>query len=270
MGGAGSADISFLGMGLALASVLMSLVIYRITRVGLERELLLSVARMAIQLGLVGIYITALFELNHPALNIAYIFVMVAVANYSVLRNAGLISTFFFYTFPALLLAVGSILAYFFVFVYRPEPLYDATYLIPVAGMLLGNSMNRTIVTMERFYNAVKRGSDRYDALLAMGGTVREAAAPVLPEAYRAGLAPALANMATMGLAFLPGMMTGQLLGGSAPLVAVKYQITIVLAIFVSTDVASLLCITFSMRRGFDEFGFLREDVFKPSRRKKK
>lgn len=262
----GSADISIFGMGMALASVLISLLVYRVTRVGLEKELLISVARMALQLGLVGLYITALFELNHPALNLAYLFVMVAVANYSVLRNAGLISTLFVYTFPALLLAVGSILAYFFVFVFRPEPLYDAAYLIPIAGMLLGNSMNRTIVTMERFYNALKSGGDRYDTLLAMGATVQEAAAPFLRQAYRAGLAPALANMATMGIAFLPGMMTGQLLGGSAPLVAVKYQITIVLAIFVSTDVASLLCISFSMRRGFDELGFLREDIFKARR----
>jgi len=265
----GAGDISYLGMGAALASVLLSLAVYRITRVGLERELLVSVFRMTAQLGLVGMYITFIFKLNHPAVTIAYLFLMVAVANYSVLRNAGLISALFAYTFPALLIAVVSVLGYFFVFVYRPKPLYDAVYLIPVAGMLLGNSMNRTIVTMERFYHAVQQGRDRYAALIAMGATVREAAAPFLKEAYRAGLAPALANMATMGIAFLPGMMTGQLLGGSAPLVAVKYQITIVLAIFVSTDLASLLCITFSMRRGFDPFGFLRADIFKQKGRRR-
>jgi putative ABC transport system permease protein len=250
-------------MGAALGAVLLSLLVYRITRVGLERELLLSVSRMTVQLGLVGLYISVLFELNHPALNIGYVLLMIAVANYSVLRNAGLVSILFVYTFPALLFAVFGMLGYFFLFVFRPTPLYDAPTLIPVAGMLLGNSMNRTIVTMERFYNAVQRGRERYASLIAMGATVREAAAPFLRDAYRAGLSPALANMATMGIAFLPGMMTGQLIGGSSPMVAVKYQIAIVLAIFVTTDLASLLCITFSMRRGFDRYGFLRGDVFK-------
>jgi putative ABC transport system permease protein len=259
----GANDIPILGMALALASVLASLVVYRITRVGLEKELLISVGRMTLQLAVVGVYITFIFELNHPAVNIGYIFLMVGVANYSLLRNAGMVTKMFRYTFPALLLAVFSVIAYFFVFVFRPTPLYEAAYLIPVAGMLLGNSMNRTIVTMERFYNAVKRGEERYAALLAMGATLREATAPFLKEAYRAGLAPSLANMAAMGIAFLPGMMTGQILGGSSPTVAVKYQIAIVLAIFVSTDIASILCITFSMRRGFDRFGFLRNDIFK-------
>jgi putative ABC transport system permease protein len=259
----GAADISFVGMGFALASVVLSLFVYRVTRVGLEKELLLSVVRMTVQLGLVGLYITLLFDLNHPAVNFAYLLVMIAAANYSVLRNAGLISSMFLYTFPAMLLAVGFVIAYFFAFIYKPEPFYDAPYLIPITGMLLGNSMNRTIVTMERFYSAVDRNSERFAGLIAMGATLREATAPFMREAYLAGLAPALANMANMGIAFLPGMMTGQILGGSSPLVAVKYQITIVLAIYVSTDLASVLCITFSMRRGFDRYGFLRKDIFK-------
>ena len=261
--GAGATDISNIGMALALLSIIVSLIVYRITRVGLEKTLLVSVFRMTVQLFLVGIYITFIFELNHPVLNIVYLFFMVAVANFAVLRNAGLVLGMFRYTFPALLFAVLSVIAYFFVFIYRPMPLYDAAYLIPVAGMILGNSMNRTIVTMERFYNAVKRSEQRYISLLAMGATTREATAPFIKEAYRVGLGPALANMATMGIAFLPGMMTGQILGGSSPLVAVKYQITIILAIFVATDLASILSISFSARRGFDEYGFLRPDVFK-------
>jgi putative ABC transport system permease protein len=262
----GAADISYLEMGFALAAVLASLAIYRITRVGLEKELLVSVVRMTVQLGLVGVYITLLFKLNHPVVNIGYVLLMVAVANYAVLRNAGLVLSMFIYTFPAMLLAVGAVIGYFFVFIYHPRPLYDAPYLIPIAGMLLGNSMNRSIVTVERFYSAVRQNSERFASLIAMGATLREATQPFVREAYRAGLSPALANMATMGLAFLPGMMTGQILGGSSPLVAVKYQITIVIAIYVATDLASVLCISLSMRRGFDRFGFLNSDVFKVKR----
>jgi putative ABC transport system permease protein len=253
-------------MVFALASVAASLAVYRITKVGLEKELLLSVSRMAVQLLLVGLYLTALFDLNHPAVNIAYILFMTAVANFAVLRNSGMKADMFIYTFPALALAVTAVSAYYMILVFRPVPIYDARHLIPITGMILGNSMNRTIVTLERFYHSVRRHSEGYAASIAMGATVREAAAAHLRIAYRAGLAPAVANMAAMGLASLPGMMTGQILGGSSPLTAVQYQIAIILAIYLATDLAGLLCVTFSMRRGFDDFGFLRNDIFKKAK----
>jgi putative ABC transport system permease protein len=166
-------------------------------------------------------------------------------------------------------LAVASVTVYYMVLVFRPTPLYDARHLIPITGMILGNSMNRVIVTLERFYSSVRQHSEGYAASIAMGATVREAAASHLRAAYRAGLSPALANMATIGLASLPGMMTGQILGGSEPMTAVQYQIAIVLAIYLATDLAGLLCVTFSMRRGFDEYGFLRLDIFKPKKSKR-
>jgi putative ABC transport system permease protein len=259
----GTKDISTIGLVIAFSSVAVSLVVYRVTRVGLYRELLVSMGRMSVQLALVGLYLTALFELNHPLLTIGYLLLMVAAANYSVLRNSGLRGRFFAYTFPALLISIGAVLAFFIALVYAPSPLYDARYLIPIAGMLLGNSMNRTIITTERFYSSVKQDPDGLAALLTCGATTREATAPYLRIAYRAGVSPALANLATMGIVSLPGMMTGQILGGSSPLVAIEYQITIILAIFVATDLAALLCIFLSMRRGFDDFGFLRTDIFK-------
>ena len=260
----GTADISHFGMGLALISVLISLAVYRLIGVGLYKELLVSVGRMSIQLGLVGLYLTGLFKLNHPAVNLGYILLMIAAANLSVLRHSGLRLVMFTYTFPAFLIAIGAVLGYFIPLVYGPDPIYEARYLIPIAGMLLGNSMKRTVITLERFYSSLKQDEDGYAALIVMGATVREAAASYLRVAYRAGLSPALANLATMGVVSLPGMMTGQILGGSAPALAIKYQITIVLAIFVATDLASLLCVVFSMRRGFDTFGYLQPDVFKP------
>ncbi len=264
----GATDISMWGLVFACVSVLFSLAIYRVTRVGLEKELLLSASRMAVQLLLVGLYLTALFNLNNPFVNIGYIFLMTAVASFSVLRNSGMRLEMFRYMFPALLIAVTFTASYYMVLVFHPEPLYDARHLIPITGMILGNSMNRTIVTMERFYSSVRQNGDSYAAAVAMGASCREAAAPHLRVAYRAGLGPAIANMATMGLASLPGMMTGQILGGSSPFTAVKYQIAIILAIYLATDVAGLLSVTFSMKRGFDEFGFLRDDILKQAKAK--
>jgi putative ABC transport system permease protein len=259
----GASDIAWHGMLAAYAVLIVSLLLLRITRVRLARELLVAVARMSLQLYLVGFYLSALFELNSPLVNVAWVLVMVAAANLSLLRGSGLSLRLFFVTYPALLLAVGLVLAYFMLLVFTPDPVLDARYVIPVAGMLLGNSMNRAIITLERFYSDIRADQAGYVSLVAMGATLREATAPYLATAYRAGLAPSLANTANIGLVFLPGMMTGQILGGSEPMTAIEYQIAIILAIFVTTELASLLAIRFSMIRGFGDLGFLDPSVFR-------
>ena len=247
----------------AYGVLVVSLFLSILLKIRLYRELLISVARMSVQLALVGYYLTILFEWNNPFLNVAWVVLMTAVANYSLLRSSGMKLALFFYTFPALLIAVSGVLAYYIILVFSPQPLFDARYVIPVGGMILGNSMNRTIITLERFYSAIRSDTEGFASVLSIGGTVHEASAPYLRTAYLAGLSPQLASMATMGLVSLPGMMTGQILGGSSPLVAIKYQIAIIVAIFVSTELAGYLTVRFSMVRGFDDMGFLKTDIFK-------
>ena len=258
-----ASDIGYLAMAAAYGAIAVSLVLWAVLRIRLYRDLLVAVVRMSVQLALVGYYLTALFELNNPFVNVGWVVAMTAVANLSLLRGSGLRMSLFPYTFPALLLAVAAVLAYYIFLVFTPDPIFDARYVIPVGGMVLGNSMNRTIVTLERFYRDIRRDSEGYAAFLTIGATVHEACAPYMRTAYRAGLAPQLASIATMGLVALPGMMTGQILGGSSPLVAIKYQVAIIIAIFASTELASFFTVKLSMLRGFDDLGFLRTDIFK-------
>ena len=257
----GARDIDHWGLILAFVPVLLSLVVLGLLGIRRKRELLVSIARMGVQLWLVGLYLTYLFTWNHIAVTAGYILLMLAVANVSVLRGSGLRLQLFAYTLPALFVAIAATLAYYTVFVFVPDPLYDARYLIPIAGMLLGNCMRRTIVTLERFYRSIRNDPEGYAALLTMGATVPEASMPYLRDAYAAGIGPVLASIATMGLVSLPGMMTGQILGGSPPDVAIKYQIVIMLAIFIATEIATLLSIFLSLRRSFDAYGFFRPEV---------
>jgi UDP-glucose/iron transport system permease protein len=258
-----SKDITVIGMVFAYVVIFGSILLFRLMRINLITELLLGVARMGVQLALVGAYLTVLFKYNNLFVNIAYIFLMLCVANYSLLKNSGLRLELFSHTLPALVIGIGFTLTFFTLLVFTPEPLYEAKYMIPIAGMLLGNSMNRTIVTLERFYTMVKKDYEGYASFITMGATVEEAMMPYMRTAYKAGVAPYLANMATMGIVSLPGMMTGQILGGASPMVAIKYQIAIILAIYVATELSTLLVIFFSLRRGFDRFGFLRMSIFK-------
>ena len=256
-------DVSLVGMILAFAIIFGSLPVFRRLQLKVARELFVSIARMTVQLTLVGFYLTVIFKYNNPWVNVGYVLLMLGAANFSLLRSSGMKLELFSHTLPALAIGIFFSLTYYTTLVFSPDPLLDARYLIPVSGMLLGNSMNRSIITMERFYSAIKKDHEGYASLVTMGATVQEATMPYVRSAYKAGLSPSLANMATMGLVFLPGMMTGQILGGASPMTAVKYQIAIMLAIFVATEISTLLVIYFSMRKGFDAYGFLNAGVFK-------
>lgn len=96
---------------------------------------------------------------------------------------------------------------------------------------------------------------------LLLGTSRWEAVEPYLREAVRASINPTVAGMATMGLVSLPGMMTGQILGGGEPWVAVKYQIAIMLCIFTSTTLTAILSLKFSLNIAFDDFDIVRDDI---------
>ncbi len=262
----GAADISNGGMILAFSALIIPFAIFMILGIDLYKETLISVIRMSVQLFLVGFYLTVIFDYNSPFINCGYILLMLCAASYSLIRNSGLKMTMFSHVFPALLIAITTVLLFYSFAVFENDPFYDAPYFVPVAGMLLGNSMSRTIVTLERFYSSIKSDNDGFTASVIMGGSITEASRPYLRTAYKAGILPYLAGVATTGIVALPGMMTGQMLGGTVPSIAVKYQIAILLAILAATELSTILTIIFSLRKGFNAMGFLNEAIFKPKK----
>lgn len=256
-------EISTLGMIYAFASLGVSLLILTYFKINLRKDVIITFLRMTVQLLLVGFYLEALFSYNNPLLNIGYIVVMITAADYTILRNSGFTMKLFASTFPAYLISIGAVLIYYIVVVFSPPDVFDARFIIPISGMLLGNSMTRTVVTLDRFYDSIRKDSETYLSYLSMGATQREAMKPFFRQAYRAGMAPALATYSAIGLVSLPGMMTGQILGGSDPMTAVKYQIVIIMAIFAATEISTLLALFLSLRKGFDKNGFLNRGIFR-------
>jgi putative ABC transport system permease protein len=222
----------------------------------------LGLLRMTLQLGLIGVYLKTLFTLNNPWLNGLWILVMLVAADLAILRRAGLRRRLFFLsTFTAVTLSVLFSVAYLLLLVIRPPLFYDARYLVPLAGMILGNCLQGNVIGLERFYSALRKNENEYVTYLLLGASRREAVRPYFREAVKAAINPTVAGMATLGLVSLPGMMTGQILGGGEPWVAVKYQIAIMLCIFTSTTLAAILNLKLSLNIAFNEFDVLREEI---------
>jgi putative ABC transport system permease protein len=228
----------------------------------LSKDIGISILRMSIQLALVGIYLKMLFDLNHPWLNGLWILVMLLVADLSILRRAGLkLRYFVLATFVAIAFSILFSTAYLVVLVIQPAHYYDARYIVPLAGMILGNCLQGNVIALERFYSALRKNENEYATFLMLGASRWEAVRPYFREAVKAAINPTIAGMATMGLVSLPGMMTGQILGGSEPWLAVKYQIAIMICIFTSTTLACIINLRLSLNTAFNAFDVLRDEV---------
>ncbi len=158
-------------------------------------ETVLSIVRMTVQLLFIGFYLQFLFRWNHPVLNLAWIALMVLVADASIVRGCGLKARRFLVPLSvALAFGVLLPLLLFVAVIIRPDPLLDARYVIPIAGMILGNCLRADIVGIRSFYESIRRHEKAYLHTLASGASLREAILPFLREALRDALAPFFAR----------------------------------------------------------------------------
>ena len=115
--------------------------------------------------------------------------------------------------------------------------------------MILGNSMTSAALAGERLQGDLAARRDEVEARLALGFSGREAVQPLVRASLRAAMIPTVNGMMTVGLVQLPGMMTGQILAGSSPLVAIRYQIVVVFMLGVATALGSLMFVRLAVSR---------------------
>ncbi|WP_419834474.1 ABC transporter permease [Endozoicomonas atrinae] len=190
-----------------------------------------------------------------------WLLVMVTVANLHILTRAGISKRHLFWVSQFSLLAGVGIVLFGMILVVQPEPWYQTRYLIPLAGMLLGNCLTGNILVLERFYSAVGERYEQFMGDLLLGASLYEALQPFIRNALQAALSPIVATLTTLGVVALPGMMTGQILGGAEPVEAVIYQIMIMLGIASSMVICAVLNIVLSIRIAFDGYGLLNRSV---------
>lgn len=236
-------------------------------RLRLERPILVAATRSVLQLLLIGLILEWVFTAAHPAWIGLITLVMLAVAGYEVrarqkrpLRGAwgyGVgTGSMFVSSFGIALLAVTVILG--------TDPWYRPQYLIPLLGMLLGNTMTGIAVALDRLTETTWQQRATIEARLMLGETWATAIEGVRRDSLRAGLIPIVNAMSTAGVVSLPGMMTGQILAGAPPLEAAKYQILILFLIGAGTGLGATAAVHVAARRLFDQRERLRLDRLRP------
>ena len=260
----GTIDISILKLFISLGILLIPFAFLHYYKIPLIRSISYSVIRMGIQLLMIALYMEWIFDINNMWINILWVFLMIFVGVFTSIKRIGLKKKYF--VVPLTLSALSSVIivdAFFLGYVLKLDYIFDARYFIPITGMILGNSMNHNIVGLTTYFRGLSEKSELYYFLLTNTGNSMLTRRPFVKQAITMGLNPLIATMSVIGLISLPGMMTGQILGGSSPAIAIRYQIMIMLAIFVGCSITMFLSIVFSNKFIFDKYGNLKMDILK-------
>ena len=234
-------DLTLLDLALVYGLILLCAALVRL-RGGEVGGLLIAALRMGLQLFLVGYVLHLVFAFESAAPVLLVLLLMGAMAVHTVAgRVKERMPHFYKVVGSAMLLGCGGGTIYFCVLVIGPDPWYNPRYLIPLAGMIIGNAMTGASLAAERLSEEIRSRRDEIETALCLGATARQASLPAVRSAFNAALIPSINAMAAMGIVFLPGMMTGQILSGVEPMIAVKYQIAIMCVITGSVAVTSFL-----------------------------
>lgn len=246
--------LSYLDVSLAALLIVLNAIISLVLQLELEKKLALAAVRTVVQLFLVGFVLEWVFHLKRWYIVLALLAMMTVIAGRSAIgrserRYAGM-------TWDSVLsmwLSCWAVAAYAIFVVWRGlTPWYDPQTVIPLAGMILGNSLNGISLGLNRLTDELSTRRDQVELLLCLGATRWEAARGSLQQSLRTGMIPILNSMLIVGIVSLPGMMTGQILGGVSPIEAVKYQIVIMFLIAATNALGTLCVVLLAYRRLFN------------------
>jgi putative ABC transport system permease protein len=225
------------GVLVAIGRVLLAVALSWRLALGLERELVVTTVRAIVQLTVVGLLVTVVFE--HAGLAAGFVALMLAAAAITSSRRLHGIPRPLLPATAAIALGAATGLIPLLV-----SGAFDTTprELIPIAGILIGGAMAATSLTGRRLLDDLGTSVATIETRLALGASVQEALRPLALQATRGGLIPALDQTKTVGLVALPGTFVGLILGGADPADAARIQLTVLLALLGVEVVAGIAC----------------------------
>ena len=249
-------ELSIIDLMIAASLVVLLAVLSMRLQSNISRQLLIASVRTALQLALIGLVLKVLFENASLVWVTILAFIMLLIAGREVMvrqeyRFKGwrgyAMGTF------SMFLSSFTVTIFALIVILGDDPWYTPQYAIPLLGMLLGNTMNGIAIAMDRLTHTAWEQRQVIEARLMLGERWDDAISDYRRQAIRSGMIPIINAMAAAGVVSLPGMMTGQILAGAAPMDAVKYQILIMFLIAAGTGLGTLTAVGLGSKHVFDE-----------------
>ncbi|WP_018931422.1 ABC transporter permease [Gracilibacillus lacisalsi] len=235
--------------------IVILLAIVRWRKIPREKEIIIATLRMTIQLILVGYVLMFIFENEKMIYSIIVIIIMETFAVYNIYKRTKQTLSRELKKIIAVAMVSGTLFAflYFDFIVVQFSPWYDPRYFIPIAGMLIGNSMTGITLGVSSLVEGFSSRKKEVEAALMLGAPPNKASQGIVNHAFDSAILPTINSMVGMGIVFLPGMMTGVILSGAGPMDAIKYQIAIMLGITGSVSLSVILFLYFGYKTFFNK-----------------
>jgi putative ABC transport system permease protein len=232
----GALDIGGLELGIAASFVAAAGAVSVWNRLQLEKSLLIGSVRCVLQLTAMGYLLRVIFGLDSLLMVLGLFTAMVAFAARIVRGNVKEQQVPFVIPSFLIMLAIYAVISGMVTgVIVGAEPWWRPQYFIPLAGMVIGNSMTALSLSLDRLFSDLRSKREEVEMRLCLGATAEEASRHIIRDALKAGMMPSINSLTGVGIVFLPGMMTGQILAGSDPLLAIRYQIVVMFMIAAST-----------------------------------
>jgi putative ABC transport system permease protein len=202
--------------------VLIPLIISYRKKIGIEKELFFNSIRAFLQLTALGFILGFLFKIKNPLFYIPIVLIMLLYSSYIAKNRSDFSFKAAFYSLTLSTVIILCVLILLNIISLKPNEF------IPIAGMIIGNSLNTYTLTIERIKRELELQKDLIEAFVAIGAGVRDAYKIMQRQAIKAALIPVNNMLQTIGVVAIPGITTGMLLAGASPLKAVSYQIVII------------------------------------------
>jgi putative ABC transport system permease protein len=217
--------ISWFDLAWCLIPIILVCAVY-IAWQGKPSEIIIAVLRMAVQLIAVGYVLISIFENPSPWISAAIVSMMLLVAAWIAIRPVRHHKGYLPAAIIALGCSVGLHLSISLLLVLKADSWFQPQLLIPLAGMYFANAMNAISLAAERYHSELHNGVAAEKARLT---------------AFHTAMIPQINGLLAVGLVALPGMMTGQILSGVSPLIAVRYQIMIMAMILGTAGIGAAM-----------------------------
>ncbi|WP_018395042.1 iron export ABC transporter permease subunit FetB [Bacillus sp. 37MA] len=231
-------DISYMALLAAFLFMTVPLWLSYKQQLGISKDIIIASIRAFAQLLAIGYIITFVFSIKSPVVFTLLILFMIVIAARTSGKRGSVFYHSFWITFAAIVTAEIVSVSIWVLFDMVD---YEAQYILPMSGMIIGSSMVAVSLTFDRMSREFDATKELIMGKLALGATKRQAAQELIEATVKAALIPNVEAMKTIGLVQLPGMMTGAIIAGASPVIAVKYQLVILLTAFGNAAITAIM-----------------------------
>ncbi|MEN4979396.1 iron export ABC transporter permease subunit FetB [Erwinia billingiae] len=239
-------NISNESLGLALILVLIALLVSKKEKLGLEKDIVWSIARAIVQLIIVGYVLKYIFDLNNRSLTVLMVLFICVNAALNARKRSRNIGNAFMLSFIAITVSTTLTLV---ILVLSGSIEFMPMQVIPISGMIAGNAMVAVGLCYSNLNQRFTDNRQKIQEMLSLGASIKTASGRLIRDSIRAAMIPTVDAAKTVGLVSLPGMMSGLIFAGIDPVKAIKYQIMVTFMLLGTASISTIIAGYLAYRR---------------------